>query len=76
MAGPNGGRAAIWYGRLMRIALPFGAVALAANLFQAYQIAVGAESPRPGPILQVVLNTAVAILLIWQGLQYRRHGSI
>jgi hypothetical protein len=72
MARPDGDRAAIWYGRLMRIALPFGVLALAANLFEAYQLVAGAESPRPVLIVQVVLNTAVAILLIWQGMQYRR----
>ena len=49
MARPDGDRAAIWYGRLMRMALPFGVLALAANLFEAYQL-----------------------LLIWQGMQYRR----
>ena len=71
MAGSEN-RAAVWYGRIMRIALPFGVLALAANLFMAYQLVTGAAGHRPGLIVQLVLNTSVAAILIWQGLQYRR----
>ena len=72
MAGPAGARAAIWFGRLMRIAVPFGLAALAWSLFQAYEIATGPEGVRPGAVVQILLNSTVAVLLVWQGVQSRR----
>ena len=72
MAGPDGGRSAIWFGRLMRVAVPFGLASLGWNLFQAYEIATGAESVRPGAVVQILLNWTVAVLLVWQGQQYQR----
>jgi hypothetical protein len=73
MTGSEGGRAVLWYGRLMRIALPFGIVALAWNVLLAYRLVIGADSPRSAlSILTILLNTSIAVILIWQGLLYRR----
>jgi hypothetical protein len=72
MTRPGGGRAAMWFGRLMWIALPFGFASLAWNAAQVFGLITGAESPKPGVVVTILLNTSVAVLLIWQGLDYRR----
>jgi hypothetical protein len=72
MTGSNGGRAGVWFGRLMRIAVPFGFASLAWNAVQVYELITGIDSPRPGTVVTILLNTSVAALLIWQGLDYRR----
>jgi hypothetical protein len=73
MTGSEVGRAASWYGRVMRIALPFGLVSLAWNIVQAYGLVTGADSPRPVlAVITILLNTSIAAMLIWQGLVYLR----
>jgi hypothetical protein len=72
MTGSDRGQAAIWFGRLMRIAVPFGIASLTWNVLQIYELVTAGESPRPGTVVTILLNTGVAVLLIWQGLDYRR----
>jgi hypothetical protein len=72
MTGSDGGQAAIWFGRLMRIAVPFGIASLIWNVVQIYGLVTAGESPKPGTVVTILLNTGVAVLLIWQGLDYRR----
>jgi hypothetical protein len=74
MSGSDDGRAAIWYGRLMRIAVPFGLASLAWNAVQAYALATGVEGLTPGRVVTILLNMSVAVLLIWQGLLYWRRA--
>ena len=72
MTGSDDGRAAVWFGRLMRVAVPFGIASLAWNAVQVYGLVTAGETPRPAAIVTILLNTGVAVLLIWQGLDYRR----
>jgi hypothetical protein len=72
MTGLGDDRAATWYRRAMRIALPLGVVQLALAVFMVYELVAGVESVRPALLVQLALNMLAGVLLIWQGLQYRR----
>jgi hypothetical protein len=74
MTGSDGGRAALWYGRIMRIALPFGLASLTWNVVQIYALVAAGEGLKLGTIVTILLNASVAVLLIWQGLVYRRRS--
>jgi hypothetical protein len=70
MTGFDGGRAAVWYRRIMRIALPFALASLTWNIVQIYALITAGEGPKPGTIVTILLNASVAVVLIWQGLLY------